>query len=769
MKRSWNELDDKYIIENANILTWTEISKYLGCSISTVQNRAQKLGVKIKHFNEDRWTKDKDDYIRKNANIISWNKMAKYLECSPSAVRSRTKELGIEIKRVKVSLWNDEKDQYILDNVFNLPWKDMAKHLNCSITTVQKRAEKIGVEITYTARNRWTKEEIDLLRELAPKYLGKTIAKKLNKSYTAIKKKAIEENIEIKYKPNKWKKWMIYYLKDNIDKQSIRQIAMFLELNDYQVRKKCDELGLNYTNNRWTKDEEQILKENFSKCHYSELTKLLPNKSKSAILCKARNMNLNVITEATYFEEEVANYIIKNWGKISINEMARTLKVSRSRIYLYKKKYNLPNLGQKIKWDEKTINELRTLALTTSIKDLAKHFKTTPNSIKTVASKNNIKLINSRIIWTEDKIERIKELSPYHTINEMCEIFNVSYNAMNTLIHRLKLNYKEDITRNWTDKETELLINLVNKNVPIYEIMKLIDKTDSSIINKCKELNLSYIEIPKREWTIEEIEELKKDAKSMNIKMLVIKYKRSSGSITAKLNKYHIRPVSIVDYWSIEDVEKLKQYYEEGKSIIEIASLLNRSNIAIELKLKYEGIDINKIKNMWTKEEEIYLEDNWDIHTVSYLAKKLHRTRSSIINKAHKLNLSKQLLHPEALKISEISEIFNVSRHEIDTTWMILGLPYKVQKISDVSSYKYVDIDDLFNFLENNQFLYDGKDFEENILGPEPQWVKIKRKHDYFEGFNNSMLKLKKKQLLQEKKYYLEQIKEQENVKKLKK
>ena len=65
---------------------------------------------------------------------------------------------------------------------------------------------------------------------------------------------------------------------------------------------------------------------------------------------------------------------------------------------------------------------------------------------------------------------------------------------------------------------------------------------------------------------------------------------------------------------------------------------------------------------------------------------------------------------------------------------------------------------------ESDQFLYDGKDFEENILGVEPDWVKQKRKHDYFEGFNDNHISLTKKKLLQQKKYFLEELKEQEEV-----
>lgn len=557
--------------------------------------------------------------------------------------------------------WSIEEDNYILDNHGKITWMEMSKFLGCSITTVEKRAMALGVNVEFKTSARWTKEEVDLLREYADRYITKNIAKKLNKSVHAVQKKALKEGIVLHGENDPWKKWMIDYLKDNVNKQSLNQISKFMSMNMYQVRKKCVELGLEYDDKRWTKEEEQTLLKYYKSCHYSELTKVIPNKTKGAILAKARDMNLDIITETSSYNRKHAKFIKENWGKMSINQMALTLGITRTKIYYYKNKFNLPNIGQKKKWTEDKINELRELAKTESISKLAKHFETTLSAISTIASKENISLLDGKKYWTEDKVKKIRELAKDYTLNEITLIMETNNNSLNRFLKKYNIEVSNtSINRRWTE----------------------------------------------------------------------------------------------------EEVIKLKEMAKNEKNIIEMAKELNRTVSSIQNKIKKEKIEINKNVKYWTKEEEEYLRNEWNEHSNAYLSSVLKRSVSSIVNKAHVLKLREKELHLDALKFEEISEIFNVRRNDVEIIWVILGLPYKTQKISKNYSYKYVLIDDLFAFLENNQFLYDGKDFEENILGVEPEWVKIKRKHDYFYGFDYERSTLAKKKLLQEKKYFLELEKE---------
>lgn len=659
--------------------------------------------------------------------------------------------------------WTEEEDNYIINNVGKLTWTKMSDVLKCHTNTIQNRARELGIVVINNKKNIWTDEEVELLRKYSKQYITKNIAKKLNKSILSVQKKAIKEGIVLHGKTNPWKKWMVDYLIDNYDKKSLRQISIFIGLPYYRVKKKCMELKLDYNFNKWSNEEIQILLDNHNKCHYSELTKLLPGKSKESIKNKARSMNLDIITEIYEYNEEHAKFIKDNWNILTISDIARKLKITRGVIYNYKKKLNLANVGQKKKWTAETIEELRIMSKDNSIEKLANYFKTSKHSISTIAYRNNIELLDGKRKWSDEDIERIRNLAKDHTIEEISLLVNLNHTSLKRLMIRYNIKIlSDDYGNRWTNDEVNLLIKLVNEKRDIPYIMNYIDKNDLTIIRKCNELKLDYIGFERKKWTDLEIESIKNDVKILNINQLVMKYKRSSYSIKLKLRKCNLSILGLVDYWTDEDVNLLKELIKKGNSIVEISKQLNRSTSSIENKLRSENLNYSD-KKYWTKEEERYLMDNWDEHSILYLSKKLNRSKTAISSKAYLLGLGQQFLHSDALKISEISEIFNVGRNEIETTWIILGLPYKYEKVSNCYGYKYVKIDELFKFLENNQFLYDGKYFEENILGKEPTWVKEKRKHDVIYGYNYNYTSMTKKKLLQQKKYYLEMEKEKNN------
>ena len=665
--------------------------------------------------------------------------------------------------------WTKEEDAYILNNYNKLTWTEMANFLGCAIYTVKKRAEFLGVEVEFKKIKKWTNEEEELLKKYANKYGKKTIAKKLNKSVNNVIKKAREENINLDIYKDPWNDEKEAFLVENINKLSQCEISKYTGISRYYIKKKCDELNIKYDDKRWTKEEENLLLSNYNKCHYSELTKIICGKSKGAILRKARNMNLDVITEVKEkYSQENADFIKENWEKLSINEISRHLGISTSTILYYKNKLDLPDIRKKIKWDHKAIKKLRKLSKSKTIEELAKQFKTSKSTISNVASRNNIKLINSRMLWTEEKINEIREIANNYTLNEACQIISINPNSLRNLANKNKICFKKDGNNLWTDEEINYLISIKDSNIlcDIPTIMKNVDKTDEALIKKLKELKIEYIPFQRKPWTNEEVSSIIEDAKKLNYKELVIKYNRSSLSIYAKLRKYGIKPISLTEFWTNEEEELLKKLLNENKRIVEISSILNRSVISIENKINKEKIDYSEIKH-WSKEDEEMLTELWNEYNINYIKHKLNRSINSIKCKANELGLGNQFLHQDALRISEISEIFHVDRREIETTWIILGLPYKEEKVSKYYKYKYVLIDDLFKFLENNQFLYNGRDFEENILGMEPEWVKVKRKHDFFYGFEYDRISLIKKKLLQQKKYYLEIEKEKQRDEKV--
>lgn len=145
------------------------------------------------------------------------------------------------------------------------------------------------------------------------------------------------------------------------------------------------------------------------------------------------------------------------------------------------------------------------------------------------------------------------------------------------------------------------------------------------------------------------------------------------------------------------------------------------------------------------QEEEDLLSDLWGVKSLETIAKKLNRTVSSIKNKVFLLGLGSQIENNyNGLTIKEISDLLDVDINTVSVSWIGLGLRYKIQKISKSTSYRYVEIRDLYEFLEKNQNIWDSRNLEINILGSEPKWLKEKRRLDEKQNLHMERLNLTK-------------------------
>lgn len=196
----------------------------------------------------------------------------------------------------------------------------------------------------------------------------------------------------------------------------------------------------------------------------------------------------------------------------------------------------------------------------------------------------------------------------------------------------------------------------------------------------------------------------------------------------------------------------------DRKTPKEIADILGRSEDAVIIKINRRWLKIQtNDKRFWTEEEETMLSDLWGTESFETIAKKLNRTVSSIKNKAFLLGLGAAMENNyNGLTIKEISDLFSININTISVGWISLGLKYKIQKISKSRSYRYVEIKDLYDFLEANQNIWDSRNLEKNILGVEPEWLKKKRKLDSEQNFEIGQFDLTKQQLILARKFFLE-------------
>lgn len=663
---------------------------------------------------------------------------------------------------MNVRNWTEEEDKYIQNNFGKITLTEMSQHLNCVISTVQNRAEYLGFEVNRKKVRRWTEEEVELLKEMAPKYLNKTIARKLNRPIGEINKKARKLGIKLIFKKPVWKKWKIKFLRENINKMTLTQIEKELDVSYYQIMDKLSELGIEYTNKNWTEAEEQLLIRLAPTCYIREIAKIL-NRTEEAIMSKAKKMGIEYITLSREFTEEEKNYIREKWGMIPITEIARDLKATRIMIQRQADLMNLPKLGNNPykKWTEKQLMQLRKLATNKSIPELAKSFKTTTTGIESVAFKNHIKLIDGKITWTEEDKQILKELAEIMTLGEIAAKMNRSSSSVRIQAERLGIKVKRHASI-WTEENTEELIELA-KNHTLLEIVKIMKKTDITILKKAKQLGIDIKKEETSEWSKEEVEKLILLSETKTLNELVLALGRTSSSIKKKAFSLGISIKSSRKSWTEEEYQKLENLLlKEQKSPREIAQILGRTEDAIMVKINRRKLPMNQ-KNIWSKEEETLLSDLWGSEAIEKIAQKLNRTVSAIRNKAFQLKLGSQIeSNYEGLKISEICDLFQVRPNLVKIGWVALGLKVKTRTITQAASYQYVEIKDLFEFLEANQNIWDSRVLEKNILGKEPAWLAEKRKKDKEQNPSKERLILTKQQLILAKKFFLELEKEEE-------
>ena len=652
-------------------------------------------------------------------------------------------------------VWTSEEDEYIRIHFKKKSFSEMAKYLNCTITTVQNRAKVLGFQIEKKKVKRWTDEEINLLKIMAPKYL--------NRSVSEVNKKARELKIELIFKRPVWQKWKVKFLKENINTMSLSQIGKELDVNYYQIMDKLDEIGIEYNNSFWSEEEINILTELASQVYIRELAKIL-NRTEGAIISKANRLGLSYITIKKVYSNDELEYIKNNWGIIPVTDIARNLGVSRMMIQLQADKMNLPKLGNNPykKWTPEEIEKLNNLASKKSITELAKYFNTTNSAITTVAYKNGIYLKDDKIHWTDEDNETLKKLAKSLDLSELAIKMNKSTSAIRLQATRQNIKLipdKKFIESVWTEENNKELKKLVDEGKLLLEISNLMNKKAETVLKKARKLNLDIKIESRKEWSENEVIRLRELAKTKRLSELVKELNRTSSSIRAMAKKLEINIISDRKNWTKEEYQLLeKMTIIDRKTPKEIANILGRSEDAVIIKINRRGLKIQtNDKRFWTEEEENMLSDLWGTESFETIAKKLNRTVSSIKNKAFLLGLGAAMENNyNGLTIKEISDLFSININTISVGWISLGLKYKIQKISKSRSYRYVEIKDLYDFLEANQNIWDSRNLEKNILGVEPEWLKKKRKLDSEQNFEIGQFDLTKQQLILARKFFLE-------------
>lgn len=134
----------------------------------------------------------------------------------------------------------------------------------------------------------------------------------------------------------------------------------------------------------------------------------------------------------------------------------------------------------------------------------------------------------------------------------------------------------------------------------------------------------------------------------------------------------------------------------------------------------------------WTKEEDKYLLEKWGSVSIKSMAKKLNRSENAIVNRKNRLGLGAFLEHGEYFTWNQLHIALGIGtadKYKLISWVENRGFPLHTQRVNK-NIYKVVYLDEWWEWAERNKDLLDFSKFEENMLGEEPEWAKVKRKHD---------------------------------------
>jgi hypothetical protein len=134
----------------------------------------------------------------------------------------------------------------------------------------------------------------------------------------------------------------------------------------------------------------------------------------------------------------------------------------------------------------------------------------------------------------------------------------------------------------------------------------------------------------------------------------------------------------------------------------------------------------------WTKEEIEYLSENWGHLSIGAISKKLNRTIDSVIVKKDRLKLGAFLNNGNYITFNQLTYVLGRRNSNVYmmTSWVKnRNFTVKTKKVGN-RKFNIVYISDFWQWAEKNRSFIDFSKVEENILGPEPKWVKEQRKAD---------------------------------------
>lgn len=179
--------------------------------------------------------------------------------------------------------------------------------------------------------------------------------------------------------------------------------------------------------------------------------------------------------------------------------------------------------------------------------------------------------------------------------------------------------------------------------------------------------------------------------------------------------------------WTDEEIDILINNYD-SLTYKELSELLNKSESTIYKKLRSLSIDRTKCIS-WTEEEDLFLELNWGVKSIKWIAEKLGRNPSAVIRRGYIKDFGGMYNTGYYLSVSEISSMLDVDSSTV-YNWI---KSKKLKSICRTFSKKkgiFIKFETFYEFLKENQNMWNATKLDYMALNKEEDWLRKKRRDD---------------------------------------
>ncbi|MBR2827640.1 MAG: hypothetical protein IKE70_00195 [Bacilli bacterium] len=334
------------------------------------------------------------------------------------------------------------------------------------------------------------------------------------------------------------------------------------------------------------------------------------------------------------FSEEEIQFILNNWGNLSMHEMRIQIRCSQKALLKVAEEYQL-ELPLNRFWTDEEIKLLKNMAPYYTIEDISLKIGKSKNAIFLKASKLGITLYWSKREWNEEEEDELRRLWGTMSIEKLAKKLKRSVSSVKVRANRLHLGpmYGND-ARFLTIPMISNMLGVSYERITTTWISLGLKVERRSLTSKMKyncvswEELISFLENHQDEWDSRNLE---KYALVEEFDWLIKKRKRDLEEDPLWYRR-----------WNNTEIEELKwMLLVEKKNYAEIAASLRRTESSVARMARELGLQY-RLPQYWKGEELLYLKNNSQNLTYGEMANHLGRSERAVKNKVYTMKYLKK-------------------------------------------------------------------------------------------------------------------------------